>query len=65
MAINIMCRNNLLKNNLDMKNIIYCDTNNGSLNIEYWIKVLNNSEERSKVIENGYNKGLEFLNNYD
>ena len=65
MAINIMCRNNLLKNNLDMKNIIYCDTNNGSLNIEYWIKVLNNSEERSKVIENGYNKGLEFLNNYN
>ena len=65
MATTIMCRNIDLKKNKNIKNLIECDTNNGSLNIEYWLKVLNSQEEREKILNNGIIKANEFiLDNY-
>lgn len=61
MATTIMCKNTEYENTLNLKNIIKCDTNNGSLNIEYWLKVLNNIKEREKLLKNGIKKGNQFI----
>tara|TARA_R110002072_G_scaffold244302_3_gene403656 strand:- start:7703 stop:8713 length:1011 start_codon:yes stop_codon:yes gene_type:complete len=61
MATTIMCRNVEFKKRENIKNLIECDTNNGSLNIEYWLKVLNLQYEREKILNNGIIKANEFI----
>tara|TARA_R110002072_G_scaffold210345_3_gene367980 strand:+ start:1232 stop:2278 length:1047 start_codon:yes stop_codon:yes gene_type:complete len=62
MATTIMCRNVEFENTLKIKNVIKCDTNNGSLNLQYWLNVLNNMEEREKLLKNGISKANNFIN---
>lgn len=63
MAITIMCKNSEFEKNNFVKNTIKCKINNGSLNIEYWLNVLNNQSEREKLLENGINIANEFISN--
>ena len=58
-----MCRNAELESNINIFNTISCDTNNGSLNIEYWFKVLNSQEERENILNRGVFKANEFISN--
>ena len=61
MATTIMCRNTELENTINVFNTISCDTNNGSLNIEFWLKVLNSQEEREIMVNKGIMKANEFI----
>lgn len=63
LALTIMLNNYKYEKCIDIKNIIYCDINNGSLNINYWIKVLNNLDERKNIIQKGIDKANEFYSN--
>ena len=63
LALTIMRNNYEYEKNINMKNIIYCDTNNGSLNINYWLKVLNDEEERKIILQKGIDKANEFYSN--
>ena len=58
-----MWNNYEYEKDINMKNIIYCDINNGSLNINYWIKVLNDSDERKNILQKGIDKANEFYSN--
>lgn len=63
MATTIMCRDIDIINNFNIYNTIYCDLNNGSLNLEFWLKVLNNREERQNILDKGIIDANKFLTN--
>ena len=63
LALSIMLNNYDYNKNISIKNIIDCDINNGSLNINYWLKVLNDEEERKIILQKGLDKANEFYSN--
>ena len=53
MAVTIMFRNLEFEKKKKIKNIIHCNTNNGALNLSYWLEILNSQEERISLIDEG------------
>lgn len=63
LVLKIMWNNYEYQKSINIKNIIYCDINNGSLNVNYWLKVLNDVAERKNILQKGIDKANEFYSN--